>query len=86
MFGMRSAKTVSLTLPPDLLVKAQELATREHRRMSKLFREALRRYMRADAEWEVVLARTQAQGRALDLRDDDDVECLSDQYRRNKRP
>jgi putative PIN family toxin of toxin-antitoxin system len=40
---MRTAKTISITLPPDLLVKAQELATREHRTMSELFREALRR-------------------------------------------
>jgi hypothetical protein len=54
--------------------------------MSELFREALRRYMRADAEWEGVLARTRTQGRALDLRDEDDVERLSDEYRRDKRP
>jgi Arc/MetJ-type ribon-helix-helix transcriptional regulator len=86
MFYMRSAKTVSITLPPDLLVKAQELATREHRTMSELFREALRRYMRADAEWEGVLARTRAQGRTLGVRDEGDVERLSDEYRRDKRP
>ncbi len=50
---MRIAKTVSITLPPDLLAKAQELAQREHRTMSELFREALRRYMQGgDAAWE----------------------------------
>ena len=37
---MRTAKTVSITLPPDLLVKAQSYAEREHRTMSELFREA----------------------------------------------
>jgi predicted transcriptional regulator len=83
---MRSAKTVSITLPPDLLIKAQELATREHRTMSELFREALRRYMRADAEWEGVLAHTREQGRVLGVRDENDVERLSDEYRRDKRP
>jgi hypothetical protein len=66
---------------PELLVKAQELATREHRTMSELFREALRRYMRADAEWEGVLARTRAQARALGVMNEDDVERLSDEYR-----
>jgi len=86
MFCMRSAKTISITVPPDLLVKAQELATREHRTMSELFREALRRYMRADAEWEGVLARTRAEGRALGVRDEDGLERLSDEYRRDKRP
>ena len=27
--AMRTAKTVSITLPPDLLIKAQELAQRD---------------------------------------------------------
>ena len=81
----RLAKTVSITLPPELLVKAQELANREHRTMSELFREALRRYMSADTQWENLLARTRAKGRALGIRSQDNVERLSDEYRRGKR-
>lgn len=42
---MKKAQTVCITLPPDLLKKAQRLALREHRTMSELFREALRHYM-----------------------------------------
>jgi metal-responsive CopG/Arc/MetJ family transcriptional regulator len=42
---MRIAKTVCVTVPPDLLKKAQRVAAREHRTMSELVREALRRYM-----------------------------------------
>jgi hypothetical protein len=42
---MRIAKTVCITLPPDLLKKAQKTAAREHRTMSELFREALRHYL-----------------------------------------
>ena len=42
---MPNAKTVCITIPPELLKKAQKLAAREHRTMSELFREALRRYM-----------------------------------------
>ena len=82
---MRTAKTVSITLPPDLLVKAQAFAQREHRTMSELFREALRRYMTGDAEWESVLKRTRAKGKALGIRSEADVERLSDEFRRNKR-
>jgi Arc/MetJ-type ribon-helix-helix transcriptional regulator len=85
MLGMRTAKTVSITLPPDLLVKARELATREHRTMSELFREALRRYMNADTQWESLLARTRAKGRALGINSEDDVERLSDEHRRDER-
>jgi predicted transcriptional regulator len=83
---MRIAKTVSITLPPDLLAKAQELAQREHRTMSELFREALRRYMeRGDAGWEALLTRTRARGRALGIAGEADVERLSDEYRRQRR-
>ncbi len=50
MFGhvnddMRTATTISITLPPDLLLKAQELAREESRTISELFREALRHYI-----------------------------------------
>jgi Arc/MetJ-type ribon-helix-helix transcriptional regulator len=85
--AMRTAKTISITLPPDLLVKAQELATREHRTMSELFREALRRYMAPDpdTQWESFLARTRAKGRALGIATEADVERLSDEHRRQKR-
>jgi predicted transcriptional regulator len=85
MFHMRTAKTVSITLPPDLLIKAQELASREHRTMSELFREALRRYMTADTQWENLLMRTRNKGRSLGIKNEEDVERLSDKYRRDKR-
>jgi Arc/MetJ-type ribon-helix-helix transcriptional regulator len=82
---MRTAKTVSITLPPDLLAKAQELAQREHRTMSELFREALRRYMAGDAQWDSLLTRTRAKGKALGVTSEADVERLSDEYRRDKK-
>jgi Arc/MetJ-type ribon-helix-helix transcriptional regulator len=81
---MRTAKTISITLPPELLAKAQETAEREHRTISELFREALRRYMNSDAQWEAVLSRTRAQGKALGVSSEADVERLSDEYRRSK--
>ncbi len=85
MSCMRTAKTVSITLPPELLVKAQELATREHRTMSELFREALRRYMTTDPAWESLLARTRARGQALGITSEADVERLADEHRHAKK-
>ncbi len=85
MSSMRIAKTVSITLPPDLLVKAQAFAEREHRTMSELFREALRRYMAGDADWDGLLKRTRAKGEALGITNEADVERLADEYRRDKR-
>ena len=63
--SMRTAKTISITLPPDLLLKARKTAEREDRTVSELFREALRRYITADPEWDALLRRTQATGKAL---------------------
>jgi metal-responsive CopG/Arc/MetJ family transcriptional regulator len=85
MSVMRTAKTISITLPPELLTKAQELAEREHRTMSELFREALRCYMNNDADWRALLSRTRASGEALGIKSEEDVERLSDEYRHGRR-
>jgi predicted transcriptional regulator len=82
---METGKTVSVTLPPELLIKAQKLAQREHRTISDLFREALHRYMGSDREWEELLNRTRAKGQALGIENEEDVERLSEEYRREKR-
>jgi metal-responsive CopG/Arc/MetJ family transcriptional regulator len=85
MAVMRTAKTISITLPPELLTKAQELAEREHRTMSELFREALRCYMQTNAEWKTLLMRTRATGKVLGIESEADVERLSDEYRHGRR-
>jgi CopG family transcriptional regulator/antitoxin EndoAI len=41
---MRTSKTLSITLPPEMLTRAEEIARKEHRTMSELVREALRQY------------------------------------------
>jgi len=82
---MRTAKTISITLPPELLSKAQEIAAREHRTMSELFREAIRRYRSVDPEWEALLAEGRAHGKALGIESEDDVERMSDEWRQERR-
>jgi metal-responsive CopG/Arc/MetJ family transcriptional regulator len=86
---MRTAKTVSITLPPELLEKAQEMARNEHRTMSELFREALRRYLAsaalAEPEWQSLLRRTRSSANALGIASEADVERLSDEFRQEKR-
>jgi Arc/MetJ-type ribon-helix-helix transcriptional regulator len=44
MGNMRTTAPLSVTLPPDMLKRAQKLASKENRTMSELIREALRRY------------------------------------------
>ena len=43
---MKTAQTLSITLPPEMLARAVEMARLEHRTMSELVREALRQYER----------------------------------------
>jgi len=90
MSNMRIAKTVSITLPPALLVEAQKIAQRENRTMSELFREALRRYMVPETverqqRWAELLEGTRAHGKAIGVTTEEDVERLSDEYRAEKR-
>lgn len=41
---MRTTKTLSISLPPAQLRDVEKLAKKEHRTLSELIREALRRY------------------------------------------
>src|SRR5438046_6172945 len=41
---MRNTKVYSITMPPEMAREAERLAKKEHRTMSELMREALRRY------------------------------------------
>jgi len=47
---MRTAKSVTISLPPEQLITAQRLAKKQSRTMSELFREALRR-LEQEEEW-----------------------------------
>jgi predicted transcriptional regulator len=67
---MRSARTLSVTLPPEMLKRARSIAKRESRTMSELIREALRHYDRR-AWWDEVNAygRQRADERGLSEQD-----------------
>ncbi len=81
---MRTSKTISIMLPPDLLLKAQAVAEKQHRSISELFREALQHYMDSDPEWDALLRRTRALGKSLGVATEADVERISDEFRREK--
>lgn len=55
ILSMRSTRTLSVTLPPEMLKRAQSIAKRESRTMSELVREALRHYDR-QSWWDEVNA------------------------------
>jgi CopG family transcriptional regulator/antitoxin EndoAI len=83
MLSMRSTRTLSVTLPPEMLKRAQSIAKRESRTMSELVREALRRYDRR-AWWDEVNAYGRQRAEERGLRETD-VERIVHESRRSTR-
>ena len=80
---MRTSKTLSITLPPEMLATAVEMARREHRTMSELVREALREYERKNW-WAQMNAYGQAKAKERGLTEND-VEQQVAEVRRERR-
>ena len=80
---MRTTKTLSVTLPPEMLSRAESLAKKENRTMSELVREALRQYER-QRWWEETNAYGRDHAAALGIREGD-VERLVHEHRQEKR-
>jgi predicted transcriptional regulator len=69
---MRTTKTLSVTLPPEMLTRAKQLAKKEHRTMSELVREALRQYERKNW-WDEMNAYGRVTADAAAVRNEKDV-------------
>lgn len=80
---MRNTRTLSVTLPPDMLKRAQSIAKRESRTMSELIREALRHYER-HSWWDEVNAYGRARAKRQGIREED-VDRLVHEVRVTKR-
>jgi CopG family transcriptional regulator/antitoxin EndoAI len=80
---MRNTRTLSVTLPPDMLTRAQSIAKKESRTMSELIREALRHYERR-SWWDDVNAYGRARAKRQGIREED-VDRLVHEVRVTKR-
>jgi CopG family transcriptional regulator / antitoxin EndoAI len=84
---MRTSKTLSITLPPEMLTRAEEIARKEHRTMSELVREALRQYERTQW-WDSMNAYGRPKAEERGLTEADVVSTVREVRRRRaqKRP
>ena len=80
---MRNTRTLSVTLPPDMLKRAQSTAKKESRAMSELIREALRHYERR-SWWDDVNAYGRARAERQGIREED-VDRLVHEMQASKR-
>jgi predicted transcriptional regulator len=81
---MRTTKTLSITIPPEMLSRAEALAKKENRTMSELIREALRYYER-QRWWEESNAFGRASAAATSVRNEEDVVRAVHEYRAAQR-
>jgi len=79
---MRTTKILSLSLPPDLLRKAERVAKTEGRTKSELFREALRRYIQ-ERRWAELRRYGAQRVRKLGMRESE-VGRAIDAYRKER--
>lgn len=80
---VRTSKTLSITLPPEMLSRAEQLAQQENRTMSELVREALRDYERRKW-WEQMNVYGRARAEELGLGEADVVPAVK-QVRKERR-
>lgn len=76
----RTTKTISLSVPPEMAKKIQELMRKEGRTRSELIREALRQYVE-NQEWKEIsrYGRMKAKEKGIT---EDQVEDIVDAYRK----
>jgi predicted transcriptional regulator len=82
---MRNTKTLSITIPPEMLSRAEALAKKENRTMSELIREALRYYER-QRWWEESTVFGRASAAATGVKNEEDVVRAVHEYRAEQRP
>ena len=82
---MSAATTISVTLSPDLLLRAQTIAENEHRTVSDLVADALRRYVIRDPEWEAMLEASRRQAQEMGVTSEADVDRIIHEHRLSKR-
>lgn len=77
---MRTSKVLTVSVPPELFALAEEIAKREGRTRSELFREALRQYAASNARWRQIQSYGRRQAAKLRITEDD-VERIVQEYR-----
>lgn len=77
----RISQTTTISLPPFLYRKALEIAKKEGMTKSELFREALRRFLKEEQEWEALLAYGKTKARQAKIQTEEDVERVIDEGR-----
>jgi predicted transcriptional regulator len=77
-------QVINISLPSKLLKLADQVAEREARTRSELFREAIRSYVLRMVQWDEVFAYGDKKARQLKV-NEQDIEQLISEYRTNSK-
>lgn len=77
---MRTTKTWTVSLPPQLEREAERTAKEEQRSKSDILREALRFYLE-ERRWRTLQRQTATRAQALDIHTEDDVDEIVHELR-----
>ena len=82
---MRPARTVTISLPPELARRAEQAARTEGRSRSELFREALRQYLDRRDRWERIFAAGEQAAARIGVREEDVTAAVGERRRGRSR-
>lgn len=77
----RISRTTTISLPPKLYRESVRLAKDRGMTRSELFREAFRRFSRAEQEWEALQTYGSRNAQEAGIRTEEDVERMIDESR-----
>jgi metal-responsive CopG/Arc/MetJ family transcriptional regulator len=80
-----TARTVTISLPPELARKIDRAAKKEGRTRSELMREAARQYLERRERWEGLLAYGQQIGGGLRYTEDDVARIVKEERAKGRR-
>lgn len=74
-------QTFNISLPRDLVIKADLVAQKEYRNRSELIKEALMKYLRDKGVWDELFAYGKKIGKKMGIKSEDEVYNLVREYR-----
>lgn len=80
-----STQTFNISLPEELVKKADKRAKKEYKNRSELIREALRVYLARNEKWDKILAVGKKYGRKAGIKSEEDVNRIVHEYRHGKK-
>lgn len=77
-------QTLNISLPEELVKKADVVAKSEYKTRSELIKSALMAYLKDKAVWDELFAYGKGVGKKMGIKDEGDVYKMIDEYRNEK--